>query len=174
MPWCDKEPERYFDDEFHDGIESSEFLYRFTPEDSESVARKIASYILARLRVLMTSRTSLERLADDFGVKLIWDNSLLDHGGYVGPFHETDTAQMMLQPGLAKPSRWRVFIHELAHHLMRVWVALDLYRAECVVVSGITDPASIRQEIARRVEALLVPALLGVPHPSGLTPVRAS
>lgn len=174
MPWCDKEPERYFDDEFHDGIESSEFLYRFTSQDSESVARKIAAYILARLRALMASRPNLERLADDFGVKLHWDISLLDLGYYIGPFHETDPAQILLQPGLAKPSRWRVFIHELAHHLMRVWVALDLYRAERVVVSGITDPAPIRQEIARRVESLVVPALLGVPHPSGLTPARAS
>ena len=158
MAWRDDEPEVYEDDAEREGVRFSEFLYRFTPEDSEHVSRKIAALIRGRLQLLAASRPSIERLAAEFGAKVRWDATLLDSGGYVGPFHETDTGQIVLQPGLSHGSRWRAFIHELAHHLMRVWVALDLYHAESVTVANITDPAPIRQEIARRVEALLVPS----------------
>jgi hypothetical protein len=155
MPY--HEPELYCDENLHDGIASSEFLYRLAAEDLEDIARKIAALIRGRLQTLASSCPSLERLAEEFGAKLRWESSLLDSGGYVGPFHETDMGQLVLQPGLSHRSRWRVFIHELAHHLMRVWVALDLYHAECVVVAGVTDTAPIRQELAQRVEALLIP-----------------
>lgn len=126
--------------------------------DRDWVALRIAALIRGIVAATEPSRRTLDGLARQFGVALGWESNLRERATYIAPLAEGDVGRIVLWQGLSLRNRWRAFFHELAHHLMCLWVAPDAYEAECVVLTGPqrSEVELLRHQIARRVESLLI------------------
>ena len=122
--------------------------------ESDKVASRIARKIRRTLRKFQ--RGLLEDIAAYFKATIRWDDSGSEESLYIAPLSEGDFAEIVLSAELSDRQRWRAFIHELAHHLMHIWVAPMLYSCERVFLHGNPDCAPLRHAIARRVEVLVI------------------
>ena len=136
-------------------VADSLLLWQLPWGESDRIAWEIVSHIREGVLSLGKASRSLEKIAGFFNVVLRWDKESDEPGGYLPPLSEGSSGLIVLSPYLSARRRWRVFIHELAHHLMHDWVAGACYSARQVLLAGNPDTASLRHAIARRVEQLL-------------------
>lgn len=116
--------------------------------------RKIADAITDELR-----RTASEYRIDEWSVHqaLVKMNLLLTEyqsAGTSGAYFHPDEVGSVMPVLLASGSphtRTRAIAHEIAHHLMRDWVAESIYRTDTVICTEQDGPQT-RHAIARMVE----------------------
>lgn len=130
-------------------------LWNFGWGESDRIAWEIVSRIREGVLSLGKKSRTLERIAAFFNASLRWDRDGAEPGGYLPPLNDGGTGLIVLSPYLSARRRWRVFVHELAHHLMHEWVASACYSATKVVLAGNPDCGPLRHAIARHVEQLL-------------------
>jgi hypothetical protein len=130
-------------------------LWRFSWGESDRIAWEIVSRIREGVLSLGKKSRTLKHIAKVFNVKLCWERSGEEPGGYLPPLNDGGEGTILISPKLAPHRKWRVFVHELAHHLMHEWVAGACYSAAKVALAGNPDCALLRHAIARRVEQLL-------------------
>ena len=130
-------------------------LWSFGWGESDRIAWEIVSRIREGVLSLGKKSRTLRHIAKFFNVKLCWERSGEEPGGYLPPLNDGGEGTILISPKLAPHRKWRVFVHELAHHLMHEWVASACYSATKVALAGNPDCGPLRHAIARRVEQLL-------------------
>lgn len=130
---------------------------RLSASDREWIAQKVNGEILRVAREIRASDRTAKRVAEQLGCIIEEFNAgrdVLPNGYYVPATQFGDPSIIMLNKQSSKRTRHKMLLHEIAHHLMVVWVPRMLYGVDTVVCYE-GDNGEVRHKIARRVEQLV-------------------